>query len=1135
VPGKAGTLETMTRSLALALAPLEEKLAPDNAVAFFTELGLRFPPQVLQPQLVGALNQAVTGAAALPDTVARLTTSIENDDEAGILVAGTQLVAQLVALASALDDIGTQLGALAGTIPGVPAADVTAFADELPGKLLSYGLVTAAEQRAAGVVGVANLLGIVDYVPHGDGGDAAHPFYVERRLQVSRLSGLLSKPLDVFAAIYDWGQPGFDGTKLISRVGTSLDLLGINALTDAAGTSLTSGLLALEAAPPGLDATLHESLGSGLDLTLPITETTSVRLHVQGEFAAELVALITPPATVNVTPPTGTLEGEAGIEIRAQGADAAHPLILVGQTGGSVIQADAVTLGVAVILTWNEAAGTAAAEPNVSIGIVNGKVVIDLSSGDGFIAAIAGGGNLSANVDFKLHWSPSGGASIEGSAAIEIAIPTHVTVGPIEIQQLYLKLGLGPDGSLPGELSAAFGASLGPLQASVDRIGLTVTTTFPDHGGNLGPANLALGFKPPSGVGLSINAGVVTGGGFLYIDAERGEYAGALQLSIADFLSVSAIGLITTRMPDGSAGFSLLIIITADFGSGIQLGFGFTLNAVGGLIGLNRTMLFQPVMDGVRTGAIESVMFPRDVVANAPRIISDLRTLFPPQQGTFLIGPMAKLGWGEPTLVRLSLGVIVLIPPGDIAILGVLKVALPAEELPVLVLQVNFAGAFEFDKQRFYFFASLYDSHILFITIEGELGVLFVYGADANLVLTVGGFHPQFNPPPLPFPSPRRIQVNVLNESYARIRCDGYFAVTTNTAQFGAHAEFFFGFSALSVEGHSGFDALFQFSPFHFTVTISTSFSVKVFGLGVYGVDIDLTVDGPTPWHAHGRASISFFFFSIGIGIDFTWGDSRETSLPAVPVMPILAGEFEKQSNWRAVLPTGSNLRVSLRALDPSESEFVLHPVGTLQIEQRAVPLDLVLDKVGSQKPSDANRFSLGVTSPALAKTRDLQEAFAPAQFKDFDAAARLSQPAYAPEDSGIELAAAGHTYASATAITRIVRYDLTIIDTKLRRFSQRFFVYTGALFAHFLAGASVAHSPLSAYRKAQTHPFDETVAVKPETFAVALGSNNTVFNAEAASFSSRASAKDYLDRAVAADPSLAATLHVLPQFEVAA
>ena len=131
---------------------------------------------------------------------------------------------------------------------------------------------------------------------------------------------------------------------------------------------------------------------------------------------------------------------------------------------------------------------------------------------------------------------------------------------------------------------------------------------------------------------------------------------------------------------------------------------------------------------------------------------------------------------------------IIEIPPGDIAILGVLKVALPEAEAAILVLQVNFAGAFEFDKQRFYFFAALYDSHFLFITIEGELGVLFAYGDDANFVLSVGGFHPQFSPPPLPFPTPKRIELNIINESYARIRAEGYFAVTTNTVQFGTRS-----------------------------------------------------------------------------------------------------------------------------------------------------------------------------------------------------------------------------------------------------------------------------------------------------------------------------------------------------------
>jgi hypothetical protein len=153
-------------------------------------------------------------------------------------------------------------------------------------------------------------------------------------------------------------------------------------------------------------------------------------------------------------------------------------------------------------------------------------------------------------------------------------------------------------------------------------------------------------------------------------------------------------------------------------------------------------MLFQPLMDGVRTNAISSVLFPQDVIANATRIISDLQAFFPPVQGTFLVGPMAKIGWGIPTLASISLGVIIEIPPGDIAILGVIRIALPADDEAILVLQVNFAGAIEVDKQRIYFYAALFDSHVLFITLDGSMGLLVAYGSDANFVVSIGGFHP---------------------------------------------------------------------------------------------------------------------------------------------------------------------------------------------------------------------------------------------------------------------------------------------------------------------------------------------------------------------------------------------------------
>jgi len=182
--------------------------------------------------------------------------------------------------------------------------------------------------------------------------------------------------------------------------------------------------------------------------------------------------------------------------------------------------------------------------------------------------------------------------------------------------------------------------------------------------------------------------------------------------------------------------------------------------------------------------------------------------------------------------------------PGNIAIIGVLKVALPEERVPILVLQVNFVGAIEFDKKRAWFFAAMFESRILFMTIEGEMGVLVSWGDDANFVVTVGGFHPTFNPPPLPFPEPKRIAISILNTSVAKIRVEGYFAITSNTAQFGANAELYFGVSAFGIDGHITFDALFRFSPFYFIISISASLSVKVFGIGLFSVRMRGSLEG---------------------------------------------------------------------------------------------------------------------------------------------------------------------------------------------------------------------------------------------------------------------------------------------------
>src|SRR5262249_35792036 len=160
---------------------------------------------------------------------------------------------------------------------------------------------------------------------------------------------------------------------------------------------------------------------------------------------------------------------------------------------------------------------------------------------------------------------------------------------------------------------------------------------------NLGVVHIdGLGLRAPTGVGLAIDAaGVVSGGGALAHDDAQHLYAGELQLSLHDTITVKAIGLITTEMPDGSPGFSLLILITAEDFDPIQLGLGFNLQAIGGLIAVNRTFDQDVLRQDLSTDTLSNLLFPPDPVGNAAAVIQSLSAAFPVQRGSYLIGLLA--------------------------------------------------------------------------------------------------------------------------------------------------------------------------------------------------------------------------------------------------------------------------------------------------------------------------------------------------------------------------------------------------------------------------------------------------------------------------------------------------------------
>jgi hypothetical protein len=1148
--------------LRCAIEPLETAFTNETRLKqFFADFGwdLNVSPASMATIRAGFGLQAVfTAAKAIADQL--------EAEEANV----AELVGPLKdAVIAIIDSVKALSAAPPGGLPF--PLDQPAFWNEVPPALADYLLIRMVQSQAGPVFGVLRLTGlaeVTDETPAGPGRIA----YRKIGIRWDRIPRVIGDPVALFKEIYQWdtAQPFAHQTLL----GVLLDFFrSVRFPARLEGPS--AGLLA-RYYDPG-----NASLPQIRQLSVPLFSTASADWSTYAEVGLGILPI--PPKGSPGQPPVGFVlapmasgavgtgapsggpfslilrggfnaDAAFGAEFRPSGVELfaapgnvtidaevgfiiapPAPMILIGDPTGFRIELGGMTASVAV------RGQLLSPEIIVSIGTGRGPnppklaLVIQTSDADGFLGKLIGSNPVRLEFGGIITYSSVTGLHLEGSGGFEISIPLHLDLTIIQVETLTLAVRGGTEG-LGLDAGVTIKANLGPLQAVVEDFGLATRFKFWDADGNLGKFDFGIGFKPPKGVGLSIDVGVVKGGGYLFIDPDRGEYAGALELSLFGTITIKAIGIVTTKMPDGSKGFSLLIIMSVEFGTGFQLGYGFTLNAIGGLLGLNRTMKLQALGEGIRSGATESVMFPRDIIANAPKIISDLRAFFPPLQGTFLIGPMVKLGWGTPTLVSLSLGIIIEIP-GNIAILGILSVALPTADAAVIKLQVNFIGAIEFDKKRVWFFAALFDSRVLFITIEGEMGLLVAWGDEPNFVVSVGGFHPRFSPPPLPFPSPRRISVNILNTAVARIRAEGYFAVTSNTVQFGARVEVFFGLEVINVQGNLAFDALFQFSPFYFIIEISASLSVKVFGIGLFSVSLRGSLSGPAPWHIEGHGSISLLFWDIDVDFSETWGEDRREELPPIAVLPLLTTELEKSENWVAFLPPGVTLFVSIRKMPETEAALILHPVGVLRVSQRAVPLDLKLDKVGSRKPNDVNRLSLkAVEVPGgLVKKADVFEKFAPAQFQNFSDADKLSKPAFGPERSGLDLSSGSADLRSSVMVRRVVLYEEIIIDNNFKRFTRRFRGFFGVLFEFFLQGSAVARCEVSAATAKKLQPFEEKIEVVSETYTVALQANNKAFSAESVSFHSEASAREFLNNQVAADSALADQIHVIPSFERAA
>ncbi|HET6844343.1 MAG TPA: DUF6603 domain-containing protein [Candidatus Angelobacter sp.] len=700
------------------------------------------------------------------------------------------------------------------------------------------------------------------------------------------------------------------------------------------------------------------------------------------------------------------------------------PAFLFGAPNGSRLEVGGALLTATTSLT--EAKQTLALSGEVS----KSAIVISPGDGDGFLSSVLPKDGLQTKFDLGLAWSNNGGLSFKGAAGLDATLPVGVSIGDvIAIPAVHLALQTSNDAGLVAEVSISVSLMIGPVQAVADRIGITSNITFPQDGGNLGVADLTFAFKPPSGIGLAVDAAGVSGGGFLGRDDAKREYTGVLQLQFTD-LALQAFGLITTQVA-GAEGYSLLAMIDADFPP-VQLGWGFTLNGVGGLLAVHRAASVDALHAALKAYKLGTILFPKNAITNAPQILAELDTLFPTAPGRFLFGPMALIGWGTPTVLTAALAIIIELPePIRIVLLARLAVRLPSESDSLVRINMDALGVLDLGQDSLSLDATLFDSRLLKFALSGDMALRANWGGDPReFLLSVGGFHPRFTPP-TGFPTLKRMSIDMSSGAIATLHLESYLAITSNTLQIGANLHVVVKVSAFSVDGHLGFDALFQRDPFHFDGDISGAVAVSIDGYDLLSVSLDASLTGPAPWNVAGSFKVHIVFVDVHKSFSHTWGDDAPADqIAAVDVAALLATTFADPRSWGAQLPDGTPALISARDVR-SAGIVVAHPLARLEVHERTVPLGMDIVRVGGAPLAGANNFSITGfrIGGSMVPRESVQDDFASAEFLDMSDNDKLAQPSFERHDAGVRLTSGPTMIKFGAPVPKEITYETFFID----------------------------------------------------------------------------------------------------------
>ncbi len=590
----------------------------------------------------------------------------------------------------------------------------------------------------------------------------------------------------------------------------------------------------------------------------------------------------------------------------------------------------------------------------------------------------------------------------EGGMGVDVYAPLHwkpVNRGSIGIEIPHVRLRLKAQKKQTGtkvifEASLGLRLRLGPVELLTDGLGVGWNLERKrGEDGNMGPFSSDWDLLAPDAFGLVVDAKSVKGEGFIARDELRNRWMGALSLEFSKWT------LAGVAMVEGDSVMGALWVTRL----GVSTPIG-TFEGIGLFLGIGRRGDREALLDSLKTGSLDSILFPADPVLNAPTILTTMAALMPRAEGYVTFGLMVQWVFGnlKARLVVVEAALLLEFEGKKLRrvyLLGQGKGRLSRLPAHIFSLNIELFGVLDFEKDELLIKASLRNSKLAGGDLTGD-GLIYIDGDQG--ILSLGGFNPRY-PAPSKLPPVRRLTANIADRENFKLVFTAYLAITTSSIQVGGSAYVWAGAHGFSIEGYLKVDLLARFNG-EFAIDVEFEVSLKRGSRVLASIYFKGTFSGISKWRLAGKAKFSVLFLSVSVPVSFELGGAEKPIYEPVDAIGTLVQALEDQESWSAMqAQPGFTLRGAAR------TGVWIPGNQTLRVNQTAVPFRQLITRIGASPLSAPREFAITKIrlggqefafdpvednfAPGLYMDVDLEEAVRAPQFERMQSGARIRSP----------------------------------------------------------------------------------------------------------------------------------------------